>query len=165
VVAEFDRMPLSDAERLAALATAIAHTALCHHARHKGVYLDAVKTWSLEIGADFAPPPARVGRAPNEERVADAAEGLIGGIDAMIDWLGRAMIRTQERLVAELAIVAQLLGRFDAHAIHVALAAVAQAIADPDFTAGDIVNVELPDTGRPIPRSANLALLSPRGFA
>ena len=53
IIADFDGLNLSAEERLSAVATTVAATAATHHKRHKPVYLDAVRTWSLEIAQEL----------------------------------------------------------------------------------------------------------------
>ena len=60
LLAEFGELNLGDEDRLSALATVIASAATTHHVRHKGVYLDAVKTWALEIAGQIEPEPVRL---------------------------------------------------------------------------------------------------------
>src|SRR6476620_1707055 len=76
IIVDFDGLNLIEEERLAAVATAIAATACTHHARHKAVYLDAVRTWSLEIAAELRPAPPRLRFAVDLERVSDGADIL-----------------------------------------------------------------------------------------
>jgi len=49
LLSEFGELNLGDEDRLAALATVIAAAAATHHRRHKAIYLEAVRTWALEI--------------------------------------------------------------------------------------------------------------------
>jgi hypothetical protein len=165
IIAEFDALNLSDEEGLAAVATAVAATACARHARHKAIYLDAVRTWSLEIAAALAPAPPRLGFAIGRERVAEGADRLIAGSAALVALMAAREIRTQDRLVTELALVSRLLGRNDANTIHRALSAVAGAVATPGFRPGMLVLVPLRDGMSVVGRGADLALLEPRGCA
>ena len=55
-VSAFDMMPMSDEERLSAIATALAARAILHHGKHIARFLDAVRIWALEAGGErFAP--------------------------------------------------------------------------------------------------------------
>jgi len=72
--------------------------------------------------------------------------------------------RTQDRLITELALVSRLLGRSDANTIHLALGAVERAVKMPAFRGGALVLVPQRDT-TPLCRTADLALLEPRGCA
>ena len=165
VMADFNALHLNDEERLFAVASAIAATAQRHHARHASVYLDAVKSWAVEIADELRPPPPRFGRAPDHERVEEAAEVLISGIDALIELMTEADTRMQDRLVTELALLSRLLGENDANTIHLAMIAVGEAVGDLTFRAGDMVAIPLRDTARPLTRDACLERLIPRGFA
>jgi hypothetical protein len=165
VVAEFDEINLSGEERLDAIATALAALAWTHHRRHRQVYLDAVKTWALEIASERQPEPLRL-RAPVDPRqVAEAAEVLIAGVDGLIDMMNAGAVRTQDRLVTELAVVARLLGEHDVNTVHLAMLAVADALDGIAFDPGEVVKVPLRDAARPIARDAVLATLAPRGCA
>jgi len=58
VISDFDGLNLGEEERLAAIATMIASTACARHARHRAVYLEAVRTWSLETASTLQPAPS-----------------------------------------------------------------------------------------------------------
>jgi hypothetical protein len=165
IIAEFDALNLLEEESLAAVATVIAATACARHARHKAIYLDAVRTWSLEIAAALVPPPPRVRFAVELERVAEGADLLIAGSDSLVALMAAQEIRTQDRLVTELALVSRLLGRNDANTIHRALGAVAGAVAAAAFRSGALVLVPLRDGTPSTDRGTDLALLEPRGCA
>lgn len=165
VVAEFDNINLSGEERLDAIATAIAALACTHHRKHRPVYLDAVKTWALEIASELQPAPLRL-RAPVEARhVAEAAEVLTAGVDGLIEMMTAGAVRTQDRLVTELAVVARLLGEHDANTIHLALRAVGDALDEAGFDPGEVISVPLREAALPLARDAVLESLAPRGCA
>jgi len=165
IVADFDGLNLTDEERLAAVATTIAATASTHHCRHKSVYLDAVRTWSLEIAQELKPAPVRLRFTADLERIADAAEILINGVDSLIELMTVMGTRTQDRLVTELALVSRLLGQVEASTIHMTLAAVDRALGGKSFRPGAVVMVPLREATRLISREADLELLQPRGCA
>jgi len=165
IMVDFDGLDLIEEERLAAVATTIATTACTHHAKHKAVYLDAVRTWSLEIAAELRPAPSRLRFAVDLERVSDGADILIAGIESLIELMSAQSIQTKDRLVTELALISRLLGRNDANTIYMALNAVDRAVNSHSFTPGAIVLVPLRDASLPVGREANLALLEPRGCA
>ncbi len=165
LIIEFGELNLLDEDRLSVLATAVAATAATHHLRHKDIYLEAVKTWSLEIAAELKSPPRRLGNLAGRDVIDDGAEMLISGLDGLIDLMTQAEVRVQDRLVAELALVSRLLGQHDANTIHFTLMAVGRALADPDYRPGDLVMVPLSETVRPLNREACLAALAPRGVA
>jgi hypothetical protein len=165
IIADFDGLNLTDEERLAAVATTIAATACTHHQRHRSVYLDAVRTWSLEIAAELKPAPLRLRFTPDIERISDAADILTTGIDSLIELMTAMGTRTQDRLVTELALVSRILGQVDASTIHMTLSAVERAFAAKTFRAGAVVMVPLREATRLINREANLELLQPRGCA
>jgi hypothetical protein len=165
IIADFDGANLTDEERLAAVATAVASNALSHHARHKPVYLDAVRTWALEIAAELQPRPMRLRRPVRPEQVEEGAEVLISGLDSLIEMMVGQDTRTQDRLVTELALVARLLGENDVNTIHLTMLAVAGALGSEDYKPGDIVTVPLRETGLPLHRHSALESLAPRGCA
>jgi hypothetical protein len=164
IVADFDGLNLIEEERLAAIATMIAATACARHARHKAVYLEAVRTWSLETAATLQPPPPRQRFTIELERVAEGAEILIAGTESLVTLMMAQGTRTQDRLVTELALVSRLLGRSDANTVHLALGAVERAGKTPGFRRGAVVLVPPRDT-TPLCRTDDLALLEPRGCA
>jgi hypothetical protein len=165
VIGEFDALNLSAEERLAAVATAIAATAWTHHRRHKAVYLEAVRTWSLEIAAELEPGPLRLRAPADAERVADGAEVLVCGLDSLIELMAATPVRMQDRLVTELALISRLLGQNDANTIHLTLLAVGGALASDAYEAGAPIDIPLRQCSMPVPRDAALATLEPRGCA
>jgi hypothetical protein len=165
IVADFEALKLTEEERLAAIASAVAAAACTHHNRHRPIYLDAVRTWALEIAGELEPAPPRLRSAADHERIADGAEVLTNGIDSLIDIMTSLSIRTQDRLVTELALVSRLLGQNDANTILRALVSVDRALADRGFRAGTLVMVPLRDAEQLITRDADLETLEPRGCA
>ncbi len=165
LLAEFGELNLGDEDRLSALATAIAAAAATHHLRHKGTYLDAVKTWALEIAGQLEPAPLRLAVAPGGGPVEEGAEILISGLDSLIESMTQAGVRIQDRLVTELAVVARLLGQHDANTIHVTLMTVGATLTDPDYHPGELVIVPLRETVQPLNRQVRLEELTPRGVA
>ena len=165
IVAELYGLNLGEEDRLAVLATALAAVASTHHARHKPVYLEAVRAWSLEISVGLAPPPVRFSRLAGEGPVEEGAEILVAGLDGMLDGLAQGAARLQDRLVLELALFARLLGQHDVNAVHLTLAAVADALGDDDYRPGHAVRVPLDQTVMPLSRDACLATVAPRGVA
>lgn len=165
LLAEFGELNLGDEERLSALATVIATAASTHHRRHKAVYLEAVKTWSLEIAEALAPAPLRLAGIPVGGPIEEGAEILIAGLDSLIDAMTQAGVRIQDRLVTELAVVARLLGQHDANTIHMTLMTVSHCLGDPDYQPGEVIHVPLRDTVQPLSRESRLEALTPRGVA
>src|SRR6185437_4347591 len=129
IVAELGALNLTEEDRLSALATAIAAAAWIHHGRHKAVYLDAVRTWSLEISVDLEPPPVRLVNFCTDTPIEEAAELLIAGLEDLIDTMTSACVGVQDRLITELPLFAQLLGQYDANSIHQTFNAIATACA------------------------------------
>lgn len=165
LLASFGELGLGDEDRLSALATVIATAATTHHRRHKPVYLEAVKTWALEIAEELEPAPLRFSGMASGALAGEGAELLISGLDALIDSMTQTAVRIQDRLVTELAVVARLLGQHDANTIHMTLMTVGETVADPDYRPGDLVVVPVHDVVRPLSREAQLAALTPRGVA
>jgi hypothetical protein len=165
LLAEFGELNLSDEDRLAALATVIAAAAATHHRRHKAVYLEAVRTWALEIAEALAPAPLRLSGAPACGPVEDGAEILISGLDGLIEIMTQTGVTIQDRLVTELAVVARLLGQHDANTIHMTLMTVSDSLADPDYRAGELILVPLRETVQPLSRDVRLEALTMRGVA
>jgi hypothetical protein len=164
ILVDFGDLNLGDEDRLSAIATVIATTASTHHVRHKGVYLEAVKTWSLEIADQLEPSPPRLAGFAGGP-VEEGAEILISGIDALIESMTQAGVRIQDRLVTELAVVARLLGQHDANTIHFTLMTVMHSLGDPDYRPGEVVFVPLRETVMPLSREVRLEALQPRGVA
>ena len=165
LLSEFGELNLGDEDRLAALATVIAAAAATHHRRHKAIYLEAVRSWALEIAEALAPPPLRLAGIPVGGPIEEGAEILITGLDALIDSMTQNGVGVQDRLVTELAVVARLLGQHDANTIHMTLMSVSDCLADPDYQPGEVVQVPLREAVMPVSRDARLEALTPRGVA
>jgi hypothetical protein len=133
--------------------------------RHKDVYLEAVKTWALEISGELQPAPLRLAGFGIGGPVEEGAEILISGLDALIDAMVQAGVRIQDRLIAELTVVARLLGQHDANAIHMTLMAVSRSLGDADYQPGEVIALPLHDTVLPVTREMRLEMLTPRGVA
>ncbi|MGO8918265.1 MAG: hypothetical protein ACLQJR_20390 [Stellaceae bacterium] len=165
LLAEFGELNLGDEDRLAALATVIAAAASTHHRRHKTVYLEAVRTWALEIADALEPAPLRLAGIPVGGPIEEGAEILITGLDSLIDSMTQAGVRVQDRLVTELAVVARLLGQHDANTIHMTLMTVTDNLADPDYQPGEVIQVPVREAIQPLSRDVRLEMLTPRGVA
>lgn len=165
LLAEFGELNLGDEDRLAALATVIAAAAATHHCRHKAIYLEAVRTWALEIAEALQPAPLRLSGPGLGGPIEEGAELLITGLGALIDAMTEDGVRVQDRLVTELAVVARLLGQHDANTIHVTLMAVSDNLADPGYRPGEVILVPLRETAQPLTRDSRLEALTPRGVA
>jgi hypothetical protein len=165
IVSEFGGLNLSEEDELSVLATTIAVVASTHHARHKAVYLDAVKTWALEVAAELKPPPVRLSGKPSDGPVDEGVDILVSGLDALIEAMTNAGVCIQDRLVTELALIARLLGQHDANTIHITLMAVNRAMIEASYRPGDSIAVPLREAMRPLSREVRLEVLAPRGFA
>src|SRR5260370_38410610 len=117
LLAEFGELNLGDEDRLSALATVIAAAAATHHLRHKGIYLEAVKTWALEIAGQLEPAPLRLAFAPGGGPVEEGAEILISRLDSLIESMTQAGVRIQDRLVTHVPRVGRPLGPPAPHTI------------------------------------------------
>lgn len=138
----FDFLPMTDEERLSAIATALAATAIIHHGRHVARFLDAVRIWSLESRGDRASPLADAEPA-RAEIVSEGAELICSGAEALLEALDRAGIPLEDRVVAELALFTRLLERLDLHSVLRTFGLVADALAAPGFQAGNLIRVEV----------------------
>jgi hypothetical protein len=165
IVAELGSLNLGDEDRLSVLATALAAAATIYHGRHKPVYLEAVRTWALEISVELAPPPVRFARSAAVSPIEEGADIIISGLDGLLDSLNPGSVGIQDRLVLELALFAQLLGRHEANAVHLTLRAVIEALAEEDYRAGRAVRVPLEAMVVPLARDVCLASIPPRGVA
>jgi hypothetical protein len=165
IVEELGALNLSEEDRLAVLATAIAATAATYHARHKTVYLDAVRTWALEISGELQPGPLRLLPRPADGPVEDGAEILLGGLEAVMEAMSETGVAIQDRLVTELALLARLLGQYDANTIHQTLLAVGRALDAVDYRPGRRVDVPVREAWRFLTRDVPLEALDPRGVA
>jgi hypothetical protein len=162
-IESFNAMDLSDEEEICALATALASCAMTSHRRHVGKYLEAVRVWALELAEEASPEPPRLRTHPVSRRVAEGAGLMIEGTEQLIGIMHDAGVGLQDRLVAELTLVARILGRQDANTINIVIQSVGDALTNPTFHRGDIVQVALRDiVASP---SIPLAAMSPRGTA
>lgn len=165
LMAEFGELNLGDEDRLAALATVIAAAAATHHHRHKTIYLEAVRSWALEIAEALEPAPLRLSGVALAGPIEEGAEILIAGLESLIDSMTEAGVRVQDRLVTELAVVARLLGQHDANTIHMTLITVSDTLADPGYQPGAVIRLPLREAVQPLSRDVRLEALTPRGVA
>ncbi len=165
IVAEFCALQLGEEDQLSALATSLATVAVLNHARHRPIYLEAVRTWALEVSGEIAPPPLRLALQPGTGMFREGADILISGLDGLLDNAANDVVRIQDLLVLELTLFAQILGQYDANAIHRTLMAVNDALADAAYRPGRAVGVPLGDVAVPLDRDASLAAMVPRGVA
>ncbi len=165
LMAEFGELNLGDEDRLAALATVIAAAAATHHHRHKTIYLEAVRSWALEIAEALEPAPLRLSGVALAGPIEEGAEILIAGLESLIDSMTEAGVRVQDRLVTELAVVARLLGEHDANTIHMTLMTVSDSLADPRYQPGAVIRLPLREAVQPLSRDVRLEALTPRGVA
>lgn len=165
VVSDFEALALADEERLAALATSIAAIAHQHHRRHVPVYLEAVRTWSLEIAALVKPAATELRYIPNCAAIEDAARRFYGGLDGVIDRMQIQGIDVRDRLVTELAVMARFLGQHDGNTISIAIIAVNRALSDPSYRRGAAVQVPLREVSSAGMSAEELAAMPPQGRA
>ena len=165
VSGEFEALKLADEERVSALATAIAAIAVQHHKRHVSVYLDAVRTWALEIAEIQQPAPAELRYVPDTSTIEAAAGRLCAGLDGLIARMRQGGVDVRDRLITELALVARFLGQHDPSTITVAVMAVGRALNDPQYRCGAVVRVPLRHVPGAKPGESGLATMEPRGTA
>jgi len=161
--AEFEALKLADEERVSALATAIAAIAVQYHKRHVSAYLDAVRTWALEIAEMLQPAPTELRYIPDSFTIQAAARRLCEGLDGVVERMRAGGVDVRDRLITELALVTRFLGQHDSNTITIAVMAVSRAVSDPQYRPGVVVRVPLrqvePGTEH------GLATMEPRGTA
>ena len=165
VSGDFEALELADEERLSALATAIAAIASQYHSRHISTYLEAVRTWSLEIAELLQPAPTELRYIPDNATIEAAARRLYAGLDRVIDRMRSAGVDVRDRLITELAAVSRFLGRHDPNTVTIALMAVNRALGDPQYRRGAVVRVPLREVAASAPIEPALETLAPRGTA
>ena len=163
-VSAFDGLALSDEERMSALATALASTAILHHREHVPKFLDAARIWALEY-SDGSGGPAMASPNPAlPEMVSEAAELVSEGLEALLTALDHARVPVQDRAVAELTLYTRLLERVEAHLVLEIFGAVSVAMGRPGFRAGNLVHVGIHDPV-PLDGRVDLTTLPTRGIA
>jgi hypothetical protein len=165
LISDFVAVPLSEEDRLSALAGAVATIATTRYLQHRPIFIAALRCWALELSIALSPAPPGMNADRRRGPVEEAQDELLAGLDAIL----RAMVDSgsakHHRLVTELAVMAQLLGRYDAHSIHLVLTAAILACDDPDWRVGKAIPVLLSDRGRLLARDENLETIAPRGTA
>ncbi len=144
-IESFEEMTLTDQERISALASAIAGSALAYHSTRVASYLDAIRVSALAIALEILPPPPAIGAYPTLVHIAEGADLLSGGLHHLIDELYSEAIGMEDRIIAEIALYARLLGRHDPNTVQAVLSGVDDALQHPDFVEGDLVAVPLGD--------------------
>jgi hypothetical protein len=165
LIAEFGAVPMPSEDRLSALAGVIAAIAHARYIRHRGVFLEALRGWSLEIAGTVDLSSLLPDSDGEWGRIRDAQEVLIGGIDLLLRAMVDSGTSAQHRLVAELAVLARLLGRHAPATIHLVITTVGRALADPTWRAGERVRVAMREQTEFLTRDAALERIAPRGTA
>lgn len=147
-IESFEEMTLTDQERISALASSIASSALAYHSTRVAGYLDAIGFSAMAIALEILPPPPSVDAFPTLGHIAEGADLLSGGLDHLIDALYSEAISMEDRIIAEIALYARLLGRHDPNTIQTVLRGIDDAMKHPDFVEGDLVAVALGDPAR-----------------
>jgi hypothetical protein len=165
LISDFLDLPLSEEDRLSAIAGAVATVATTRYPRHRAIFVAALRAWALEISIALSPPPPRIGAERRRGSVQEAQDGLLGGLDSILRAMVDGGLAKHHRLVTELAVMAQLLGRYDVHSIHLVLTAASLACDDSRWRSGYTVPVLLSDGAQTLTRDACLEALAPRGTA
>lgn len=165
VIEEFGAVPLMAEERLSALASAIALIISVRHGRHRDLFIEALRGLALDISNSLAPMPFAREIYPENGPIDEARDVLLIGIEGVLRLMGESGRLARHRVIVELALISRLLGRYGTNTVHLALAAVADALGDPDWRCGDLVAVRLHDALRPLSRDACLDSIAPRGTA
>lgn len=165
LIRDFVAVPLSDEDRLSALAGAVATIATTRYPHHRAIFIAALRCWALEISIALSPVPPRSGFERYRGPVDEAQDVLLGGLDTILCAMMNNGAAKHHQLVTELAVMAQLLGRYDAHSIHLVLTAASLACEDPRWHSGYTVPVLLSDGAQLLSRDASLEALAPRGTA
>lgn len=147
-IESFEEMTLTDQERISALASSIAGSALAYHSTRVSGYLDAIRVSAMAIALEILPPPPAVGGLPALGHIAEGADLLSGGLHHLIDLLYSEAIGVEDRVIAEIALYARLLGRHDPNTVQTVLRGVGDALNHPDFAEGDLVAVCLGDPSK-----------------
>jgi DNA mismatch repair protein MutH len=160
----FDELGLPGEERVSAIATLIGASAVSYHHRHVGKFLNAVQVWALEAASAGVATQSRPSFEPEPEAVSDAGELLAEGLEALLDCLHRSHVPLQDRVISELTLYTRLLAQHDSVVIIRTISAIADAITQPDFAAGDEIMVSFHDN-LSIDRGGDLTYLRPHGVA
>ena len=165
LISDFAALPLSEEDRLSVLAGTVATIAVTRYARHRDIFVAALRSWALEISIVLAPPAPRLTHGGRPGPVGEAQEVLLAGIDDILRKMIISGTAKHHRLVTELAVMARLLGRYDSHSIYLVLNAASSAYAEPIWNGGDSVPVLLGDGWLPVMRDTDIATVAPRGTA
>ena len=165
LIDDFAALPLSEEGRLSAIAGAVATIATTRYLQHRAIFIAALRCWALEISIALAPAPPRLLAEAAEEAIDEAQDALLGGLDTILRAMVAAGSEKHHRLVTELAVMARLLGRYDAHSVHLVLTAAGRACDNPSWQGGEPVPVSLCETALPLARDVDMAAVAPRGTA
>ena len=165
IITELGELNLGEEGRLAVLASAVAATAATYHTQHQAIYLEAVRTWALEISVGRGGLSPRFSGLSLEGAVEDGTEILMGGLEAMLEAMQQRGVPLQDRLATELTLFSRLLGAHEGKAIHLTLMAATAALAEKDYRPGETIDVSLCEAALPLARDACLAEIAPRGLA
>ena len=113
LISDFVAIPLSEEDRLSALAGAVATIATTRYRRHRAIFIAALRSWALEISMALAPPAPRIVLEGRRGPAGEAQDGLLNGLDAILHAMLDDGSAKHHRLVTELAVMARLLGQYD----------------------------------------------------
>ena len=138
-LATFEAIDLDGRERLSAVASVVAASAMKRHGAAPEQFLMHL----LELTRPGVPvdeielPPSR--GEPNRACVAEGLAVLDSGLDSIAGILERSGAGSRQMSLVESVMLARLLGPHGTPAIRRALATVGRSIAEPGFEAGDVV--------------------------
>ncbi len=163
-LAGFARLGLEDEERASAIAMAVASSAVSHYTFQRREFVEAVAIWALDAAAVMSAPVPRIAGEPNEDRVMEGADLLIGGIVELQRALLLNAASMSDRLAAELTLYTRLLAAHDPHTVLSVLSGVTEALSTGSYRAGDLIQISLRDP-LPVDRTADLADMPMQGRA
>lgn len=136
----FGEIGLAAGERLSAVATAVAAVLLRRHQGDAEAFLDALQDLTRPTAGFAGLRGERSGGGvARRTRIADGAALLAEGFERLAQRLGHAGIPAEQAALVESVLLARLLAEHRPNSIRLALVAVRQAVAQPGFTAGDLV--------------------------
>jgi hypothetical protein len=140
-LARFAALDLGGAERLAAIAGAIAAAAAKRHGSAQAHFLQQLQELTRPIAGVAAYTDHDASRPEHENAVAAGIATLVEGFDRLAEQLAAANVTPERSGAVEAVLLSRLLAGHRPHRVRLALLACAVALASPDYRPGDLVPV------------------------
>ena len=146
-LSRFSALDLGGAERLAAIAGAIAAAAARRHAPAQARFLQQLQELTRPAAGVAAYADHDTSGPEHDKLVASGIATLDGGFSRLAEELAAAGVALERAAAVEAVLFSRLLSGHRPHRVRLALLACAVALASPGYRPGDLVPILPPDRG------------------